>query len=332
MQQSNGRAGLSSVGVVIIGRNEGKRLSACITSVLPQASTIVYVDSGSADDSVARALTLGCSVVELDMTQPFTAGRGRNAGYQHLLHAHPNLTYIQFIDGDCILDASWLATAVAKMASDDTIGVVCGRRRERYPEASIYNLLCDMEWDTPIGEAAACGGDSLMRVAALAPTGGFDPAFAAGEEPELCFRLRQNGWKIWRIDAEMTHHDAAMTSFNQWWSRSVRSGSAYAQGAWTHGNSAEKYDVRDSLRIWLWACAIPLLCLGLAHPTRGRSLLGLVAYPYLASRVYQYRIRHGDPPKHAALYAAFNVVGKFAQLRGQTKFLAKRQSQLIEYK
>ncbi|MEM6987635.1 MAG: glycosyltransferase family A protein, partial [Pseudomonadota bacterium] len=111
--------------MVIIGRNEGERLTACITSVLPQASIIVYVDSGSTDDSVSRALTLGCSVVELDMNQPFTAGRGRNAGYQHLLHTHPDLAYIQFIDGDCILDADWLSTATAKMASDKTIGVVC---------------------------------------------------------------------------------------------------------------------------------------------------------------------------------------------------------------
>ena len=322
----------AAVGVVIIGRNEGKRLQACIESVLPQTKTIVYVDSGSTDDSVSLALTLGCAVVELDLRQPFTAGRGRNAGYRYLLQQHPELAFIQFIDGDCVLDSHWLQTALAKMATDEKIAVVCGRRRERYPDATIYNLLCDMEWDTPIGEAAACGGDSLMRVAALQPSGGFDPAFAAGEEPELCYRLRQAGWTVWRIDAEMTLHDAAMTRFDQWWQRSVRSGSAYAQGAWTHGSGAEKYDVRDSLRIWIWAFALPLSLFATAKRTRGFSLLGLIAYPYLGWRVYRYRQQQGDNAYHAKLYAVFNVIGKFAQLIGQARFLKRRQSRLIEYK
>ncbi|MGB1251520.1 MAG: glycosyltransferase [Candidatus Promineifilaceae bacterium] len=332
MQQSNGVVGSPAVGVVIIGRNEGKRLKDCIRSVLPQTSLIVYVDSGSTDDSVPLALTLGCSVVQLDMTRPFTAGRGRNAGYQHLLSQYPHIKYVQFIDGDCVLDKNWLKTALAHMTANQEVAVVCGRRRERFPDASVYNLLCDMEWDTPIGEAAACGGDSLMRVTALMPSGGFDPAFAAGEEPELCFRLRRAGWKIWRLDAEMTRHDASMTELGQWWQRSVRSGSAYAQGVWTHGRSDERYDLRDSLRIWLWAFFVPATLLGLAKRSRGVSLLGLAVYPFLAWRVYRYRIQCGDKPRNAAVYAAFNILGKFAQLVGQTKFFAKRQSQLIEYK
>ena len=43
---------------------------------------------------------------------------------------------------------------------------------------------------------------------------GFNATLIAGEEPELCLRLRQKGWEIWRLDAEMTLHDAAMTKFN----------------------------------------------------------------------------------------------------------------------
>ena len=32
---------------------------------------------------------------------------------------------------------------------------------------NIYHRLMDMEWDTPIGEVAACHGDAMMRVAFL---------------------------------------------------------------------------------------------------------------------------------------------------------------------
>ncbi len=70
-------------------------------------------------------------------------------------------------DGDCILDSKWIDTAVSFLESNAEFAVACGRRREIDPETSIYNRLIDMEWDTPVGEAKACGGDALMRVKAF---------------------------------------------------------------------------------------------------------------------------------------------------------------------
>ena len=57
----------SSVGVVVIGRNEGERLIRGLRSALPQAQTVVYVDSGSTDGSQEAARGLGAQVVALDM-------------------------------------------------------------------------------------------------------------------------------------------------------------------------------------------------------------------------------------------------------------------------
>lgn len=322
----------TEVGVVIIGRNEGDRLLRCIDSVLSQTKRVVYVDSGSTDGSIDNARALGCDIVELDMARPFTAGRARNEGFQHLTSQHPTLTHVQFIDGDCTLDAHWLPTSLAKFAQNVKIGVVCGRRRERYPDASVYNALCDMEWDTPIGQADACGGDFLVRTDAFKQVNGFDPAFAAGEEPEMCFRLRQHGWQIWRIDAEMTLHDAAMTQFSQWWRRNVRTGNAYANSAWTHGKSAERYNVRESVSIWLWGLALPLMALMLAPFSLGLSLLLLAAYPVLGWRIYKWRRSAGDTNRFARLYSFYCVLGKFPQLEGQARFFATRESKLIEYK
>ncbi len=320
---------IEQTGVVIIGRNEGERLRACIQSVLPQAARVVYVDSGSADQSVTLAQSLGCDVIELTADHPFTAARGRNAGYCHLL-ANYNLQFIQFIDGDCTLDESWMMHALAKMAEDEKIAVVCGRRRERFPEATIYNLQCDMEWNTPIGRADACGGDALMRVAALREVNGFDESFAAGEEPEMCFRMRGYGWQVWRIDAEMTRHDAAMTRFSQWWTRNVRAGSAYAQSAYTHGDA--KYNVRQSFSIWLWAAIVPFIAIVGIPFTAGLSLSLLLLYVVLAWRIYRWRRGIGDPMRHSVIYAIFTVIGKWANLVGQLRFWRTRESKLIEYK
>ena len=191
---------------------------------------MVYVDSGSTDGSVALARGLGVTVVELDMTIPFTAARGRNEGFQALQGGSPSLRYIQFVDGDCEVLPGWLDVAREFLESHPEVAVACGRRRERYPEQSIYNRLCDMEWDTPLGEAKACGGDAMIRAAALLEVGGYRSDLIAGEEPELCVRLRRAGWKVWRIDRDMTLHDAAMMRFGQWWKRSVRSGHAFAEG------------------------------------------------------------------------------------------------------
>ena len=272
---------MQKIGLVVIGRNEGDRLRKCLQSAQGTVNQIVYVDSGSTDGSQAMTQSLGVQVVELDLSIPFTAARARNAGFDYLLQINPNLEYVQFVDGDCEIVAGWLESAYHKLQSNPKIAVVCGRRRERFPNQSIYNHLCDLEWDTPVGEAKACGGDAMMRVTALKEVGGFNPTLIAGEEPELCVRLRQQGWKVFRIDAEMTLHDAQMTIFSQWWKRSLRAGHAYAEGAWLHGKPPERHWVKESLSIWFWGFIVPFLAFVPCWFTSGFSLLLLGVYPLL---------------------------------------------------
>jgi GT2 family glycosyltransferase len=322
--------------LVAIGRNEGKRLHQCLLSVVGKVAHVVYVDSGSTDGSIELARELGVDVVELDLSTPFTAARGRNAGFDRLLQANPQIEFIQFVDGDCEVVEGWLEHALHELESQSNVAVVCGRRRERFPEQSIYNRLCDIEWDTPVGEATACGGDSMMRVEAFQQVGGFNPTLIAGEEPELCVRLRQKGWKIFRLDAEMTLHDAQMTRFGQWWKRSLRAGHAYAEGAWLHGREPERHWVKESRSIWLWGLFIPLLAIALALPTRGLSLLLLLGFPLLSYRIYRYMQPRGFASKDTAFYAISCMLGKFPQVQGQLKFhlnrLLKRRNVLVEYK
>src|SRR5262249_504972 len=196
-------------------RNEGERLRRCLESASTGAA-VVYVDSGSTDGSAGWARDYGAEVVELDMTIPFTAARARNAGFRRLKETAPRLLYVQFVDGDCELAEGWLEKAVSFLGSHAGIGFVCGRRRERHPKKSMYNWLCDQEWDRPNGEADACGGDAMILAKAFEAVGGFRDDLIASEEPELCVRLRAAGYRIWRLDLEMTLHDASMTRFGQW--------------------------------------------------------------------------------------------------------------------
>ena len=324
------------LGVVAIGRNEGERLQRCLRSLAGRAATIIYVDSGSTDGSVAFAKENGALVVELDRAVPFTAARARNAGFARLVQAAPDVELVQFVDGDCEVVAGWLERAAAELRGDERLAIVCGRRRERNPGASVYNRLCDLEWDTPIGPAESCGGDAMMRVAAFREVGGYDQTLIAGEEPDLCLRIRRRDWKIVRVDAEMTLHDAAMTRFSQWWKRNLRSGHAYAEGAARHGRERERYWVRDVRSNWLWGLALPAAAGLAAVPTGGLGLLLLGGHVAQGVRVYRANRRRGLAAADARVEAAFCMLGKVPQALGQARYWHKRltgkRGGLIEYK
>ncbi|MFL1526722.1 glycosyltransferase family 2 protein [Pseudomonas sp. O230] len=323
----------TGMGVVVIGRNEGLRLERCLTSLVDAAQQVVYVDSGSTDGSVPMAQALGVEVVELDMSIPFTAARARNEGFARVQRLLPSLRHVQFVDGDCEVVGGWLPKAQAFLDAHPEVAVVCGRRRERFPQHSIYNLLCDLEWDTPIGEAKACGGDALMRADAFADVSGFRADLIAGEEPELCVRLRAKGWRVWRLPEEMTLHDATMTRFGQWWRRTLRGGYAFAEGAYLHGAAPEQHWLRESRRAWFWGLGIPLASVLASLVLGGVGLLLLLVYPVQVVRLAR---RGGGSARENWLQAFFLVLGKFPEMLGQLKFLLNRfgarKSALIEYK
>lgn len=317
---------LGIVGVVVIGRNEGDRLVACLRSLAGLDVTIVYVDSGSTDGSVDAARRAGAIVVNLDMSTKFTAARARNAGAA-AFSVMPE--FLQFVDGDCVLAPGWIEVARSFLTSRSDVAVACGRRREIHPDKSLYNRLCDDEWATPIGEATTCGGDAMMRAAAFQSVGGYRDDLIAGEEPELCLRLREQDWKIWRLDAEMTRHDAAMTRFGQWWRRTMRGGHAFAEVAHLHRSSPLRIWARESRRALMWslfapASAFSALLLGPA------TLLALLVYPAQAARL-ALRRRPPDWPRGALM-----TIAKFAETQGILQYwigrLRGRSSSLIEYK
>ncbi|OGQ23139.1 MAG: glycosyl transferase [Deltaproteobacteria bacterium RBG_16_71_12] len=327
---------MKNVGAVVIGRNEGERLQRCLRSLHGKVASIVYVDSGSTDGSSAFARGLGVTVVDLDATKPFTAARARNAGFQRLATEPADVELVQFVDGDCEVVDGWLHSAAQRLRDAPGLAAVCGRRRERFPERSVYNRLCDIEWDTPVGDARACGGDAMIRVRAFRDVGGYADDLIAGEEPELCVRLRGAGWKIERMDHEMTLHDAAMTTFEQWWRRATRSGYAYAEGASRLGRPPERHFVRETRRALLWGGIVPVLAIGGAVPSLGASTLLLLGYPVSGARAYSSIRRRGRGAGEAALYAVFCTLGKLPELQGVVRYhrnrVLRRRSQLIEYK
>lgn len=332
----------AKLGVVVIGRNEGERLAHCLAS-LRGIPNRVYVDSGSTDGSVPLARREGASLVELTQPPPFTAARARNAGIEQILMNDPTAEFVQTVDGDCEVQEGWIAAALAALRSEPRLALVFGRRRERYPERSIYNALCDQEWNAPVGEASGVGGDALFRMAALRQVNFYNPAMIAGEDTELAMRLRKGGWRLRRIDAEMTVHDAAITRFTQWWQRIRRSGHGYAEMAHLHPDAREPNWPQIVRRILFWGGLMPaalLISVVLAVTLDARwwlaALVLLLAWPGNMLRLIRGERRRGSSARLARATGVLLMVGKLPQFLGLLGYyrdrLLKRASQLIEYK
>jgi len=328
---------MTNIGVVVIGRNEGRRLERCLASVTAERMPVVYVDSGSSDGSAAVAREAGADVVELNESLPFTAARARNEGFAHLLERHGEVQLVQFVDGDCELVRGWLGRAAAALDAQADVAAVCGRLYERQPDSSVYSRLCEMEWRVAPGEVRHCGGIFMVRVDAFREVGGFRAETIAGEEPELCAHLRGRGWRLLRLAEDMGWHDAAMLRFRQWWRRKVRCGHAFA-----HGALAGWAEVRQAASALAWGAAAPAV--GAVSLVAGAWMpwalvaapLAAVGYARLLWCISRRRVAMGEKRADALLYASFCILGKVPEALGIARFaaglLSGGRSGLIEYK
>lgn len=319
---------MTAIDAVLIGRNEGARLVAALTALMPHVRRAVYVDSGSTDGSVAAARAAGAQVVALDMSVPFSAARARNAGFDAL----DADGYVMFVDGDCAVEAGFIPAAAAVLDARPDLALVTGWRREMAPEASLYNRLCDWEWHRPAGPIESCGGDILVRAEAWRAVGGQRPDFIAGEDEEFCLRLSADGWGLERIAEPMTRHDADMMRFGQWWARAVRAGHAFAQV----GSVFPRHWRTERRRVLLYALVLPALALAAALGGLGwLAALILLAYPYNLWRGAQALARDGVAQARWRL-AALLTLSKFPNLLGMAWYWRRRltgtRMTLIEYK
>jgi glycosyltransferase involved in cell wall biosynthesis len=323
---------------VVIGRNEGRRLEASLRSVQNAGLPLVYVDSGSSDGSRDLARSLDVPVLDLDPARPFSAARARNEGLEAVRRRWPQTAFVQFLDGDCVLDPLFPSAAAATFKREPDCAIVTGHLSERSPNGSEYHRLCAIEWQSPAGRIdnfAALGGIMAARVAALLAVGGFNEQVIAGEDSELGVRVALANFSVIKIDQHMAIHDAQMHHFGEWWRRSVRAGHAFAQRYALHGRTRFRDCRREVISAIFWGGAVPVAVLLLLWPTRGISLLLLAGYGLLAWRVYRYYLSHGISRSDAALAARFMVYSKFANFLGVLRYCMNRvrgQFRIIEYK
>lgn len=321
-----------TLGAIAIGRNEGDRLKNCLRSLVPHCDRVAYVDSGSSDDSVEFAKSLGVTVVELDHERPFTAARARNAGFEALAQNGMLPDLVQFVDGDCRLEAEWLRAGREHLHSHPGLGLVTGWRSEIFPDATVYNSLFQADWQRPPGTIRTCGGDMMVRSAAFRQIGGFNPDVIAAEDDDFCLRLGKAGWTLERLPVQMTWHDAAMKEFSAWWRRSTRDGHGFAQVGYLHPDHFR----RERLRGWVYGLALPVL-----------FVIGLLVWPWLSLAVALVYLlsflrtaqsyRHRAPVKRRLWgQVALLTLSKIPNVVGMLTYYLRRRAgkdmNIIEYK
>ncbi|MEH6648094.1 glycosyltransferase [Sulfitobacter sp.] len=322
----------TKIGAVIIGRNEGKRLVNCLKSLRNEVSLVIYVDSGSTDSSIENAKKYGAECVLLDSDRPFTAARARTAGFERIKQRADIPEFVQFIDGDCWLEEGYIAKAATQISDDPGLAVVTGWRTEIDPGASVFNEMCDHEWHGPTGDIMACGGDMMVRVSAFEQIGGFNPKVIAAEDDEFCIRLRKAGWSLHRLPLSMTHHDANMLQFGQWWNRAVRTGHGFEQVNDLH----PEYFIRERRRMWIYGGALPVL--GLVGAVFYWPLLMFVFALFAISyaRTALGLAKAGLPRLRAGHHAFYLFLSKFPNIIGALTYHKRRRQGaemvIIEYK
>ena len=334
---SNSKPGLS---VVIIGRNEGARLTRCLESVTRMrwfdgSVEVVYVDSQSTDGSPEVAASFGARVVGLSEGRP-TAARGRNAGWRVA-----TAPLVLFLDGDTILDAAFAEKAARAMATHLDVAVVWGHRREISTSDSVFNRVLDLDWIYAPGVTDFCGGDALMKRSVLEDVGGYDETLIAGEEPEMCRRMRAAGVKILHIDEPMTGHDMAMTRWSQYWKRAFRAGYAYAEVSSRFRGTASPFWEEDARRnrvrgSVLLLAPLAALVISLAEHSFLPAVLAAVAFAALVLRSARKAAWKSNSWTTRLLYGLHSHVQQIPILFGQIRYFLDRKhgrrQQLIEYK
>jgi len=316
---------INNVGVVIIGRNEGERLRKCFRSLPKEITSVVYVDSDSSDGSVELALNNKVDVLELDLSVPFTAARARNAGAYRLMELFKKVELIQFIDGDCQIFDDWFDSALNVMNNSHDVGAISGRIKERDPGYSAFNRICDIEWRIqPNGEVKSFGGLVMIRTEVFKIAGGYNPIVIAAEDDELSIRIRDSGFKIYRIKKLCALHDANISKIRQWWKRAMRTGHGYIDVYMLHRKNNEKYFQREIKSLFFYGFIIPFF-IAVSVFSQHRIFLALVIlYPLLFLKIVCSMRNKGYSLADRFLWALSCVVSKFPQFVGVLKYFSAR--------
>jgi GT2 family glycosyltransferase len=211
--------------VVIPNLNGCRFLDDCLRSVLDQVLEggfeVILVDNASRDGSAEYVRAAYPAVRVLEPGRNSGAAGGCNLGLRAARGR-----YVAFLNNDVRVRPGWLRALVAAAdAEPEAAAVDCKVLYFDRPDVINSAGIVIFEDGLTVGRGfeqpdrgqyeereevfAAAATGCLVRPEAIAEAGGFDETFVVyNEEPDLCWRLRLRGWKIFYEPRAVIEHKA----------------------------------------------------------------------------------------------------------------------------
>jgi glycosyltransferase involved in cell wall biosynthesis len=194
------------VSAIIPAHNEEEFIAGCIASVFDcghprELLEILVVDHSSTDATEALASHAGATVLQLKGGR---IGAVRNAGLQAARGE-----FVAFVDGDCLVPATWLRSAILVLESDSRLGAVGGPCLSPNTGSWVERCLAPSYVRPGIIKPAKTLATSsfITRATLLREIGEFDESLTSGEDDDISNRIRRRGLELaWASDCHIIHN------------------------------------------------------------------------------------------------------------------------------
>jgi glycosyltransferase involved in cell wall biosynthesis len=229
------------VSIVLAAKNASGTIGKCLASLQSLQYSdfeIIVVNDGSSDDT---ALILKSYPGIKNIT---TAGVGRSLARNLGVQAAKG-DFIAFTDADCIVDRNWLNALLEEFISDDS-GAVGGIQRSPADETwfgkKVHRFLSACSFFTnyvqsfpgprEVTHNPSC--NVMYRKSAFDKVRGFSTDLQAGEDPELDYRLRCEGYRLHFNPRAIVYHYRVKT-LERFWAMMHLYGCAQSELVKKHG-------------------------------------------------------------------------------------------------
>ena len=241
MKKSTRRNNEPLVSIIILNHNNSWVTLECLEAIRkftkPKQCEILLIDNGSRlkEINLLRSVTdrlvkFPIKFIKLNRNQGFTKPANLGA-------AIAKGKYLVFLNNDVIVTPNWLEPLILVFKTDP-LAAACGPKLHSYIEKDYFdysggaggfidifgypftrgrvfnNIEVDIgQYDDSCEISWASGSCLVVRACLFRQIGGFDEYyFAYCEEVDLCFRLRQKGYKIFYVGESLVYHWGAVTS------------------------------------------------------------------------------------------------------------------------
>lgn len=266
---------------IVIGRNEGWRLSLCLESiqktVLKNGLTeyeVIYVDSESSDDSIERAKKIK-DIKIFRITGIFNAAIARNIGASESIG-----DVLFFIDGDMEIDSDFLTLVYSEVNGLISNFVSGNWINYNYDTKGDFEKSIQFERREFDKFENVTGGLFLIKKNIWSISTGMDPIFKIGEDIDFGLRLAKEGvFLLRKKEIAATHHTVAYLNNNRMWRDLLLKNHLFGRSLLYRKNWTNKYMIERLLRndySMVFLFLIPILFL-----TPVSFTFGLIVYALL---------------------------------------------------